>query len=330
MSQSITDQEMPATEFPASHFNGRSVALALGSGGARGLAHMGVIRVLEEAGANITAISGSSMGAVIGGMYAAGQLDAYQAWVEDLEKTDVLSLVDWTLSGGLIRGKKIIHKLAELAGEVNIEDLDIEFTAVAVDIDQGREVWLDNGSLYDAIRASTAIPGLFTPHHYRGRTLVDGGLLNPIPISPTLRSMCDLTIAVNVNAGEPYGYSPSHSPSQSSSITKERNRHDESDSLGLMDRIRELMDNFSKDKTEPEDTQPGLIAVLVQSLDTMEAAITRHNLAAFEPDLVVSIPKTVCQAHEFYRAKEVRLVGEAAAREALKNFRPRHHHWRGR
>lgn len=260
------------------------------------------------------------MGAVIGGMYAAGQLDAYQAWVEQLERTDVLSLVDWTLSGGLIRGKKIIHKLAELAGEVNIEDLDIEFTAVAVDIDQGREVWLDNGSLYDAIRASTAIPGLFTPHHYRGRTLVDGGLLNPIPISPTLRSMCDLTIAVNVNAGEPYAHS----------VTKEQKAADEGDSLGLMDRIRELMDNFSKDKTKPEDTQPGLIAVLVQSLDTMEAAITRHNLAAFEPDLIISIPKTVCQAHEFYRAKEVRLVGEAAAREALKNFRPRHNHWRDR
>ncbi len=320
MSESATDNEMPATELPLSHFNGRSVALALGSGGARGLAHIGVIRVLEEAGANITAISGSSMGAVIGGMYAAGQLDAYQAWVEELERTDVLSLVDWTLSGGLIRGKKIIHKLAELAGEVNIEDLDIEFTAVAVDIDQGREVWLDNGSLYDAIRASTAIPGLFTPHRYRGRTLVDGGLLNPIPISPTLRSMCDLTIAVNVNAGEPYAQA----------LTKERKAHDEDDSPGLMDRIRELMDNFSKDKTQPEDTQPGLIAVLVQSLDTMEAAITRHNLAAFEPDLVISIPKTVCQAHEFYRAKEVRLVGEAAAREALKNFRPRHNHWRDR
>lgn len=301
-------------------FNGRSVALVLGSGGARGLAHIGVIRVLEEAGANITAIAGSSMGALIGGMYAAGQLDAYQAWVEELERTDVLSMVDWTLSGGLIRGKKIIQKLAELADEVNIEDLDIEFTAVAVDIDQGREVWIDNGPLFDAIRASIAIPGLFTPHQYRGRTLVDGGLLNPIPVSPTLRSMCDLTVVVNVNARAHY-VPP---------IPEVADTNAEDDSPGLMDRIRELMENFSKDKTTPEDTQPGLIAVMVQSLDTMEAAITRHNLAMFEPDLVISVPKNICQAHEFYRAKEVRLIGEEITRKALKDFRPRQNHWRDR
>lgn len=305
---------------PAVDFNGRSVALVLGSGGARGLAHIGAIRVLEEAGANITAIAGSSMGALIGGMYAAGQLDAYQEWVEKLERTDVLSMVDWTLSGGLIRGKKIIHKLAELADEVNIEDLDIEFTAVAVDIDQGREVWLDNGPLFDAIRASIAIPGLFTPHQYRGRTLVDGGLLNPIPVSPTLRSMCDLTVVVNVNAREHY-VPP---------IPEVTDINAEDGSPGLMDRIRELMENFSKDKTAPEDTQPGLIAVMVQSLDTMEAAITRHNLAMFEPDLVISVPKNICQAHEFYRAKEVRLIGEEMTRKALKDFQPRQNHWRDR
>lgn len=300
--------------------NGRSVALVLGSGGARGLAHIGVIRVLESMGANIQAIAGSSMGALIGGMYAAGQLDAYQEWVEGLERSDVLSMVDWTLSGGLIRGKKIIHKLAELADEVNIEDLDIDFTAVAVDIDQGREVWLDDGSLFDAIRASIAIPGLFTPHHYRGRTLVDGGLLNPIPISPTLRSMCDLTIVVNVNDGSRY---------LADDVSEQEAPDNEDDGIGLMGRIRELMENFSKGKEDPADTQPGLIAVMVRSLDTMEAAITRHNLAMFEPDLIIPVPKSTCQAHEFYRAKEVRLVGEQAARAALANFRPRRHHWRG-
>jgi len=304
----------------AGGFNGRSIALVLGSGGARGLAHIGVIRALENAGANIQAIAGSSMGALIGGMYAAGQLDAYQEWVETLERSDVLSMVDWTLSGGLIRGKKIIHKLAELADEVNIEDLEIDFTAVAVDIDQGREVWLDHGSLFDAIRASIAIPGLFTPHNYLGRTLVDGGLLNPIPVSPTLRSMCDVTIVVNVNA--PSRYVPD--------VLEEPREQGEDDEIGLMHRIRELMENFSKGKEDPEDTQPGLIAVMVRSLDTMEAAITRHNLAMFEPDLVISIPKDTCQAHEFYRAKEVRLVGEKIAKEALESFRPRQNHWRGR
>ncbi len=299
--------------------DGQSIALVLGSGGARGLAHIGVIRVLEEAGANIQAISGSSMGALIGGMYAAGQLDAYEQWVETLERSDVLSMVDWTLSGGLMRGKKIIHKLADLAGEVNIEDLAIDFTAVAVDIDQGREVWLDEGSLYDAIRASIAIPGLFTPHDYCGRTLVDGGLLNPIPVAPTLSAMCDLTIVVNVNGPpEPSLNSMPLAPSE------------EDDEVGLMDRIRDLMENFSKGKNDPKDTQPGLFAVMVRSLDTMEAAITRHHLAMAEPDLVISVPKNTCQVHEFYRAKEVRDIGERAARKALDGFRPRHYrHWRG-
>ena len=257
------------------------------------------------------------MGALVGGMYAAGQLTTYQDWVETLEKSDVLSMVDWTLSGGLIRGKKITQKLAELAGEVNIEDLPIDFTAVAVDIDHGREVWLDHGSLYEAIRASIAIPGLFTPHHYRGRTLVDGGLLNPIPISPTLRSMCDVTVVVNVNGADDH----SHDRQDLLQATAP------GDDLGLMDRIRELMDNFSKDKPKAEDTPPGLIAVLIRSLDTMEAAITRHNMAMFNPDLVISIPKSTCQAHEFFRAREVRCVGEKIAGDVLKKFRPHHQKW---
>ncbi|MDR9452700.1 MAG: patatin-like phospholipase family protein [Wenzhouxiangella sp.] len=296
---------------------GRSVALVLGSGGARGLAHMGVIHALEAAGADIQAIAGSSMGALVGGMYAAGQLNNYQTWVETLERSDVLSMVDWTLSGGLIRGKKITQKLAELAGEVNIEDLDIDFTAVAVDIDQGREVWLDHGSLYEAIRASIAIPGLFTPHPYRGRTLVDGGLLNPIPISPTLRSMCDLTIVVNVNGAEDPQDDEQTLPSGP----------EQGDEVGLMDRVRELIENFSKDKPKAEHTQPGLIAVLIRSLDTMEAAIARHNMAMFSPDLVITVPKGICQAHEFYRAGEVRRIGEKIAQDALKTFRPHHPRW---
>jgi NTE family protein len=250
-------------------------------------------------------------------MYAAGQLNNYQTWVETLERSDVLSMVDWTLSGGLIRGKKITQKLAELAGEVSIEDLDIDFTAVAVDIDQGREVWLDHGSLYEAIRASIAIPGLFTPHHYRGRTLVDGGLLNPVPISPTLRSMCDLTVVVNVNGANDNQQDTERLPAGA----------EQDDDLGLMDRVRELMDNFSKDKPKAEHTPPGLIAVLIRSLDTMEAAITRHNMAMFNPDLVITVPKSTCQAHEFYRAGEVRRIGEKIAQDALKTYRPHHPRW---
>src|SRR6056297_1741024 len=181
-----------------------TVSLVLGSGGARGLAHIGAIRALEERGFRIDSVAGSSMGALVGGMHAAGKLDDYADWVSTLEQSDVFKLVDWTLSGGgLIRGDRIIKRLKDMVGDARIEDLSIDFTAVAVDIEHGREIWLSKGSLFDAIRGSIAIPGLFTPHRYKGKLLVDGGILNPVPVAPTLRSLSDLTIVVNVNGPIP-------------------------------------------------------------------------------------------------------------------------------
>ena len=278
----------------------------LGSGGARGLAHIGVIRVLEQAEVNIEAIAGSSMGAVVGGIYAAGKLDAYEDWVCSLEQSDVLSLVDWTFSGGgLISGRRIIDKLSELVGETNIEDLSRDFTAVAVDIDHGREVWLDRGSLFEAIRASIAIPGLFTPHRYLERTLVDGGLLNPIPVAPTLRNMTDLTVVVDVNG-------------PLDSDLEQRDKSSEEENTGLVKKFREFMDSFSSE-SKPRESQPGLVAVMMRSLDTMEAALTRQHLAIFQPDLVIRVPKNVCMAHEFHRAREVIDFGAELARDKLRN-----------
>ncbi len=286
----------------------KSVSLVLGSGGARGLAHIGVIRVLEEAGARIEAISGSSMGALVGGIFAAGKLDAYEEWVCGLEQSDVLSLVDWTFSGGgLIKGIKIIGKLSELVGELNIEDLPVDYTAVAVDIDHGREVWLDRGPLFDAIRASIAIPGLFTPHRYRQRTLVDGGILNPIPVAPTLRCMTDLTVVVDVN-GPP-------------DPTLHR-KTDEDDRSGLMDKLREYIDSFASDRS-PRESGPGLLAVMQRSLDTMEAAITRQHLAIFQPDLVIRVPKNCCMVHEFHRASDLIELGRRLAEQTVSDYRPR-------
>ena len=174
-----------------------TVSLVLGSGGARGLAHIGVIRELEARGYVIRAISGSSMGAVIGGIHALGGLDVYEKWVTGLGQTDVFRMLDWTFSGGgLIRGELLMQRLRDLVGECNIEDLPIDFTAVAVDIERGREVWFSDGSLFEAIRASMAVPSVFTPHAWRGRMLVDGGLLNPVPVAPTLRTLTALTVNV--------------------------------------------------------------------------------------------------------------------------------------
>ncbi|MFP4335627.1 MAG: patatin-like phospholipase family protein [Wenzhouxiangella sp.] len=290
--------------------SGKTVSLVLGSGGARGLAHIGVIRTLEDAGARIEAIAGSSMGALVGGIHAAGRLQAYEDWVCSLEQSDVLSLVDWTFSGGgLIKGRRIINKLEELVGDLDIRDLKIDFTAVAVDIDLGREVWLDRGPLFDAIRASIAIPGIFTPHRYRDRTLVDGGLLNPIPVAPTLRCMTNLTVVVDVNG-------PAVADSDHDKTTG-KNKKDNGEG-GVWDKLKEFVDSFSSEKT-PSDTQPGLVAVMMRSLDTMAAAITRQQLAIFQPDLLVRIPKNACMVHEFHRAREVIDLGARLARAAIKN-----------
>ena len=184
----------------------KTVSLVLGSGGARGLAHIGVIQVLEEHGLEIRSISGSSIGALVGGIYAAGKIDDFVHWVCALERFDMLRLLDVSFSGkALFKGERIIATLKELIGDRNIEDLPISFTAVATDLEANREVWLSQGSLFEAIRASIAFPTVFAPFHENGKKLVDGGLLNPIPIAPTLRDQTDLTIAVSLSGGAQIG-----------------------------------------------------------------------------------------------------------------------------
>jgi len=177
----------------------KTVSLVLGSGGARGLAHIGVIHVLEEKGYEITNIAGCSIGALIGGIYAAGKLDHYEEWVRKLTKLDMVNMMDisWE-GGGLVKGDKIIAKMIKLVGDRQIEDLPIGFTAVATELESGREVWLNSGPLFDAIRSSCSLPLFFTPVKYKEKMLVDGGVVNPVPIAPVFDAQTDLTLAVNL------------------------------------------------------------------------------------------------------------------------------------
>src|SRR5690606_14916524 len=175
------------------------VALALGGGGARGYAHIGVIEVLEERGYDIVAIAGTSMGALVGGLHAAGSLGAYADWVRTLTQRDVLRLLDPSLRApGVIRLSKIFARVSELLGDQRIEDLPIAFTAVATDLLAGKEVWFQRGPLAPAIRASIALPSFITPVMLDGRLLADGGLMNPVPVAPTAAVAADLTIAVSL------------------------------------------------------------------------------------------------------------------------------------
>ncbi|MGP9831247.1 patatin-like phospholipase family protein [Marinobacter sp. NSM] len=201
-SSDVSPAEAPANSArkPSQTGNGKTVALTLGSGGARGYAHIGAIEVLQERGYNIIAISGCSMGALIGGMYAAGKMKEYKDWVTGLGQFDVLKLLDVTFTSvGAIRGEKVFSVVRDILGDTRIEDLPIAFTAVATDLLAHKEIWFQEGPLDRAIRASIAIPSVVTPLVLDGRVLVDGALLNPLPIIPTISAHADLIMAVNLS-----------------------------------------------------------------------------------------------------------------------------------
>jgi len=335
-----------------------TVSLVLGSGGARGYAHIGAIEELVAQGFDIRSVAGSSMGALVGGVYAAGKLDAYRDWVTPLQRFDVLRLLDWTFSGGgLIKGDRIIDKLRDLIGEVKIEDLPISYTAVAVDLLAQREIWFSRGSLFDAIRASIAIPTVLRPHHYEGRMLVDGGLLNPVPITPTLRDLTDCTIAVDLNAPaeSPHelagatviaGTSPPQEPcvdvtfgSVAGVLTKPDATAPAPDApeserplaaavngeaQGIRHRIAEFISGLiEKRDSQPErPVEPGMLELFARSLDVVQETITRFKLAAQPPDLIIRVPRNVGAFFEFHRAAEIIEVGRQRTREALRHWQP--------
>jgi NTE family protein len=285
-----------------------TVALALGAGGAKGLAHIGVIREIEAQGYEIVAIAGSSMGALIGGIHAMGKLDVYSDWVCALAKLDVLRLVDWTFSGGgLIKGEKIIETLRALVGDTLIEELPLAFTAVATDLDRGREVWLGRGSLFDAIRASIAIPTVFRPHTIGGRRLIDGALLNPVPVTPLIREAADYLVAVSVD-GPALVAAPADAPAET---PREGNSYRQ--------RIGDFIGRMIP-HGEARPAVPGAFELLTQSMDLMQANLSRLRLAAYEPDLLIQLPRNMASVYEFYRASELIERGREQARKALAHW----------
>ena len=285
----------------------KTVSLVLGSGGARGLAHIGVIHELEERGFEVASISGCSIGALIGGVYAAGELGEFERWIRAVTKKDIVRLLDMSWTGdGLIKGDKIIDTLVELIGDKTIEELAIPFTAVAVDIKNEKEVWLNSGKLFDAIRASISLPLFFTPVRYRDIHLIDGGVLNPVPIAPTFGDGTDLTIAVNLSGppGEKVDISgEDQQPAQISSP------------------LRGKVGDFFRDLQSSDDTLKaeslGAYDVANQSFDTMQGAIARQKLAAYPPDITIEIARNACGMFAFDCAAEMIELGKNIARERL-------------
>lgn len=289
----------------------QSVSLVLGSGGARGHAHIGVIRALEEMGFKVLNISGTSIGAAIGGVYAANKLDTYTEWAFQLAKSDVVKLLDFSFSlRSIFKGERIIEVLKDLVGDRQIEDLDKRFTAVATSLDEQREVWLNSGSLFTAIRASTAVPGVFAPVVLNSRTLVDGGLINPVPIAPTLNDSTDLTIAVNL-AGIAEDYT---APAADAKREGETNSYRDK----IIDFLGGLRDRDDSDTVEGDADAADL---LVKSIDVMQGAIARLKLAAYSPDKTIEIPRNACSFFEFHRAEEMADLGYEKTCKALAGLR---------
>jgi len=280
-----------------------TVSLVLGSGGARGLAHIGVIQWLTENGYQIKSISGTSIGALVGGIYATQKLEVYAEWVLALERKHVLRLLDPTIGRpGLFKGERIISVLRELIGDCAIEDLPIRFTAVATDLSSREEVWLREGQLFDAIRASIATPMVFTPFQHASRTLLDGALVNPVPIAPTLQDGTDLTVVVNLSgAAEPRAAAPG-----SASLINNSYRQ----------RIARFIDALHATR-EPAEPQPGLLDVAFTSMQAMQDTISQLRMSAFAPDVTVEMPRNACGFFEFWRAEELIELGRERAAQAF-------------
>ena len=326
---------------------GKRVALVLGSGGARGYAHIGVIEALEKRGYEIGCIAGCSMGAVVGGIYASGQLPAYKAWIESLDYLDVLRLLDVSFRLGAIRGEKVFGKIRELLGEINIEDLPIPFTAVATDLTNHQEIWFQEGCLHRAMRASAAIPTLFTPVVQGNRILVDGGLLNPLPIVPVVSAHCDLIVAVNLNAANQMQYQLPVIERPQLLKTKfdymlnhigsklPFRKNSDPDTVGISP---QELDHKLKTSPSPaplqsatgthelQSTGPASLLELVnQSFEAMQSSLAQYKIAGYPPDILINFPKRVCRFFEFYKAQELILLGERIAHDTLDRYEEHHH-----
>jgi NTE family protein len=287
--------------------NMKTVSLVLGSGGARGLAHIGVIHWLEENGYKIRSIAGCSIGALIGGIYAAGKLNEYEQWVRAIRKVDIVTFLDlsWDKSG-LVKGDKIINALVNLVGEQLIEDLPIHYTAVATDVKGQKEIWIKSGKLFDAIRASMSIPLLFTPFKYKGADLVDGGVLNPVPVAATIGDDTDMTLAVYLGG-------PADNPETLSVMSSAPASH----TSPLQEKINRFITLLQQSVNSSISRDWGAYDIAIQSFEAMQSAIARQKLAAYPADIVIEIPRNACKTLEFDRASEMIELVHRKAKEYL-------------
>jgi NTE family protein len=278
---------------------GQNVALVLSSGGARGVAHIAVIEELLKSGHTITSIAGSSMGAVIGGIYAAGKLPEFTEWLSDLDYWDVFNLLDFSISSkGFIKGEKVFKQTEPFIPKVNIEDLEIPFVAVAADIVNKQPVVYDSGDLKAAIRASVSIPTVLHPIKDQGRIIVDGGVVNPVPVDLVKRTSGDRLVVVDVNANVPF-IKPK---------VKEREKTF----------INNLVSRYTKWRKSEEQKKGnlGIFDMLNESFDLTQEALSKLLLDKYQPDLQINISRKICDTMDFHKTPEILALGRETYKKA--------------
>ena len=286
------------------------VGLVLGSGSARGWAHIGVIRALEKAGVRPDILCGTSIGALVGASYAMGELDRLESWVLGLGVGDVVGFMDVSLSSGVLKGDRLMEFLRRDVADRPMEELGLPFAAVATSLRTGAEVWLRRGSTFDAVRASIALPGIFTPVRWEGSLLVDGGLVNPVPVSLARAMGADIVIAVDLGSdilGRRFR-TASAAEAPASTVPK------------WMRKLQENLSALAPGKSSDEPAMPSMIDVLSTCMDIALVRIARSRMAGEPPEVLVAPRLAHLRLFDFHRAKEAIEEGRRAVERVAHNL----------
>ena len=286
------------------------IGLALGSGSARGWAHIGVIRALDRAGVRPDIVCGTSIGALVGAAYAAGELDRLESWVLGLRIGDVVGLMDVSLSGGVLKGDRLMEFFRRNFTDRSLDALGVPFATVATSLRTGAEVWLRSGSTMDAVRASMSLPGLFAPVRWQGSLLVDGGLVNPVPVSLARAMGADIVIAVDLGSdvlGRRFRAPPA-SEAPAGAVHK------------WMRELQENLGALAQEKSPEEPAMPSMVDVLATCMDIVQVRIARSRKAGEPPEVVVAPRVARLRLLDFHRAKEAIEEGQRAVERVAHNL----------
>ncbi len=290
----------------------KKISLVLSGGGARGIAHIGVINVLQENGYQINAIAGTSMGGMVGGVFASETLPEFQKWLEKADLKEAMKILDFSFSApGFIKGEKLMKKMQDFLPYKNIEDLPLPYVATATDITTRKEVVLKKGSLSNAIRATIAIPSVFTPLVLDNQTLVDGGVMNNIPINHVAKKDKNLVVAVCVNADVPL-------KKEYQKIMQFKANTEKNEYIEKLKKLRKHIKSFIK--TKKEEDKIGQIELIDRAIHLLISEVSKNIIQNYPPDILIEIPREMCGTFDFLKAKKIIEIGRLATLDKLKEL----------